>query len=142
MKGEAAPTVTEQAPALGISISVNLSQHHAITLQSHVANDEDPTWLVDKMTRQADRLIARYRIRDLKKNIEMNRNQVKNLVTDLARIDAIHKTQFDQSGRRGEYKLNSKQEAERNNALVTREKFEKLIADLEKELAEVEKEAQ
>lgn len=128
-------------PVLGISISVNLSQLHAITLQTHVAQDEDPTKAIDGMTRQADRLIARYRLKDLRKNLKLNETQLKHQIGDVARIDAMHVNDFRRSSKKGEFKLTSQQEAQKNTALVTRSRFEELIADLKTEIAEVEAEA-
>lgn len=140
---EAAQTKPIDVPSLGISMSVNLSKDHAITMQSFVSrDDDDPRTLIDKMARQADRLIARYRLKDLRKQLSMNQMQLKNMIGDLARIDAAHVSEFENSGRRGDFRRSPKQEGERNNALVTRERFEQVITDLVSQIAETEKEAE
>lgn len=140
---DAAPELVEKVPALGISMSINISQHHAITLQSFVDRDDgDAKALIDNMAKQADRLIARYRLKDLRKNLALNETQLKHLVEDLGRIDAAHLNQFEVGGKRGPFQRNAKQEGERNNALVTRKRFEELIAQLKADIAEVEKEAE
>lgn len=141
---EAAQTKPVEA-SIGISISVNLGKNHAITLQSYVArDDEDPKPLIDKMVRQADRLIARYEAKELRRNLELNEVQLKSLVGDVARIDAQHVAEWERNkgDRRGDFKPSPKQQAEKTNVLTTKSKFEAEIARLKKHVEELEKEAE
>ena len=128
--------------AVGISISVNLSNNHAITMQTHVAADAtNKNDVVDELTAIADRLIARYSLEAMRKQLTLLKDQLKNLVGNLARVDAQHQNAWKATGKKGEFKLTNQQQAERNNIVETEKRFREQIAALTIEIEETERKA-
>ena len=143
-RGETGSAIRDVVTALGLSVSVNLSEKHAITMQTHcdqAASAEHIDALLDKMVGRADRLVSRYRVRELRKQLAMQEMQFKHMVEDLARIDAAHANAWKASNKKGPFQRSNQQEAERNNAIMTRQRFEEVIAKLKVEIADLEKEA-
>lgn len=139
---ETGSVIREVTHAVAFSLSVNLSDKHAITMQTHTAADAtNKNDVVDELTSIADRLIARYSLKAMRKNLTLQETQLKNLIANIGRIDAAHRTAYDATGKRGEFKLSKHQQQERDNAIETRKRFEELIDATKKEIAETEKEA-
>lgn len=139
---EAAQTgsaIRDVTTAVGISISVNLSNNHAITMQTHVAADAtSKNAVVDELTGIADRLIAKYSLEALRKQLSLLTDQLKNLIGNVARIDAAHRNAYEKAGKRKPFELSAKQEMERNNALETEKRFREQIIALRSEIRETE----
>lgn len=142
--------MTEQAatpapiPALGISISVNLSAQHAITLQTHIASDvaaAEINLMTDKMASVADRLIARYKLGDMRKNLELHQRMVERATRDLNDLDARNRALHETSKKKGDLQLTNAQMADRNNAVKSIERFKEEIEKIQIEIRAAEKEA-
>lgn len=132
------------APALGISVSVNLSERHAITMQTHVdseASAEQINTMVDKIAGVSDRLIARYSLVALRKNLEVHETMVRRAKQDLMDLDARHQKDFVTSGKKGGLNLTNAQAADRNNSMKSIERFELEIEKIKAEIRDAEKEA-
>lgn len=142
-QNETASEIKDVTRAVAFSISVNLSDRHALTMQTHVdfqTTAEEMDALVDKLARRADRQVARYRFAALCKQVAMNIIQYRHMIEDVARIDAKHRQSWD-SKKRGEFKLNVQQEAERGNVMMTKTRFLESVRETGSELTALAEEA-
>lgn len=127
--------------ALGFSYSITLDDKRSLVLQTHLPLDcayGDLAGALDKMAHAADRQQARYHVKALKKSLAMQSKQLRRVTEDLARQDDINQAAFKRANKKGEYRLTDTQEVQRNNVLVTRERFREEVADIEREIAEAE----
>jgi len=135
--------VQQPAPALGVSLSVNLSATHALVMQTHVPADcSNPELdsLLDRMTRAADRQSAKYKLVDLRKGLELHETTLDRAVRDLNDLDARHRADYDKRGKAGDFRLDARQAADRENTLKSIQRFKEEIAKLKLEIENAEKE--
>lgn len=133
--------VSPDVAALGFSYSITLDDKRQLVLQTHLPLDGsvgDLNNALDKMSRAADRQAAKYLAKALRRSLAMQTKQLRRVTEDLAHQDDASQLAFKASGKKGVYRLNDQQEANRRNVLVTQERFKEEIADIERELKETE----
>lgn len=149
------------APALGMSVVMNMPGDRQATLQCFVAQEdgeEAANQLLDRMFRIADRQRARYELVDLSEQLAQHQRSLANFDADFARIEMdfakkkvereaeieayiaeaerLHKEGYDkwyESGRRGDY---VPQGSTKQAIDVARGAAKKVHADIEKAEAE------
>jgi hypothetical protein len=129
------------APALGFSITSNITDRSQIVVQSFVsldATDEQINTVLDKVMRACDRQRAKYQIKDFALKLEMEEASLADQVSKLADLQNKYAAEWQTTNRRGEYKLNANQQAGVDNARKTIEgmkfnveRYKKGLADLE-----------
>lgn len=134
-----APITT--APALGLSLQVQLSQKCTLVFQTHVDATENPNATLDKMANAADRLTARYELKEKRALLEQNEQGLKHMTEDLLRIDTRTRAEYDKSGKKGEQKLSNAQAADREKVQLGIERTKERVDIMRKELANLEAEA-
>lgn len=79
-----------QAPAIGMSVVMNMPGDRQATLQCFVAQEDGEVAandLLDRMFRIADRQRARYELSDFEQELEKHRRMLANFTEDFARIE-------------------------------------------------------
>lgn len=150
-------TLEKLSPALGISLSVQFGQDRGATFQTHIPLDcalPDINKALDKIMQVADRQRAIAALPDAHKKLERLEKMYVRINEDLVRLDStnhllvaenrrIHET----AGKRGEptkmapsiHAQNEKNNAERANALITKDRLKEDIQIAKDEIAELEK---
>lgn len=132
------------AVALGISYSVTLDAQRSLVFQTHVERDVEPSAMnavIDKMVAAANRQYATVELKNVKRQLEIQKTQLRRVTEDLSRLDDQARDAWTKAGKRGEFKLARNEEMHRENARVTQERFKEEITKLEVEVAELEKTA-
>jgi hypothetical protein len=133
---------TVKDPAIGISYGIQIDEKRNIVMQAFVARDCDAVEfnrVLDKVAAAMDRQAARYGLKALRKSLAMQQKQLRRVTEDLFNIDERNQTLFKASGKRGEYKRSTEQEAHRTNVLTTQKRFQEEIDELKAEIFEAEK---
>ena len=97
---------------------------------------EDLNKALDKITKAADRQVAKYMLLSLNKELRQREQAVKDQAEDFARVEAENHKRWDESGRKGPYKLDAKETAALNNIEISKGKFAADIADIKARIAE------
>lgn len=129
------------APALGISMNVQVDGNRQLVFQTHVSRDDTPEVLhkaLDQISKAADRQVAKYMLIALRKELHRHKKALADQIEDTARVEETNRAAWDESGRHGEYKLGPKEKAALANILVSKQKYEKEIADIEQQIKETE----
>lgn len=127
--------------ALGFSVNVQVDGNRQIAFQTFVSRDGplgDLNAALDKITKAADRQVAKYMLVSLRKELRQREQAVKDQAEDLARVEAENHKRWDDSGRKGPYKLDAKESAALNNIEISKGKFIADIADIKARIAENE----
>ena len=143
-------SVPAQELATAITLSVALAEGRSLVLQTYLGRDqplEDYHRLLDALGMAADRQQARYKLENLRANLELHEKQLKHSKEDLPRVEAeTHKRAqeaWKASGKKGDYKLTTQETqqlaAHKNNFAINTKRFEEEIAKLKVEIAACEK---
>lgn len=127
-------------PTIGISLQIPLAKDGTtLVLQSLIARDCEPQHLnalLDKIQKAGSRQQAKSELPNLKIQLANSVSQLEAGVTQLNNIDEMHRNE--QAGRRGELRLNPKQQQDRNNVQTNQKRLQDQIALLEKTIKEAE----
>lgn len=116
------PDDTPAAPALGFSITANITDRSQIVVQSFVpldATDDQINETLDKVFRATDRQRAKYQIKDFKLKAELEEQALADQVAKVADLQNKYAAEHTASGRRGEYKPSENQRVAIENARKT-----------------------
>lgn len=129
--------VEPSAIALGWSFQAQIDRDHILTAQTHVPLDASPTQInaaLDKMADAMDRIKARYRKIELEQVIAGRQTMLESAKKDMDILDDKMREDHARSGRRGEFQLTSKQQADRNNFKSTIDRMQMEMTDAQAEL--------
>ena len=138
---DGSPKEVVAAIALGVSMNVQVDGNRQIVFQTHVGRDDPLPILnaaLDKMTQAADRQVAKYMLISLRKELHQHEKALKDQTEDMARVQAENLERWEQSGRKGAYKLDAKEQAALANIKVSTQKYVSEIADIKARIAETE----
>lgn len=139
---DAAHEYVQKVPALGLSLQVQLSPKCTLVFQSHVDAIESPNALLDRMVNAADRLAARYELKEKRVLLEQNEVGLRHMVEDLNRIHARNRAAHDASGKRGDYKPTNAEKTDLEKINIGKERTQQRIDAMKLEIAQLEKDAQ
>lgn len=125
----------EKAAAIGFSFSAKLGDKLDLVVQTHVDRDAplaSVNAVVDKVRQVLERQKAAAELVELRAKLKYDEKKLLQLKEDFVAITERHQKAWASSGKRGEFKLGVKEEAERNNALSTIDRYE-LEIKLDKE---------
>ena len=134
-------TPAGSAPALGFSITANITGSAPIVAQSFVpfeAGDDEINAALDKVMKAIDRQQAKYQVKDLKRKLEQEEIVLKDQVEKVANLQNTAAAEHAQSGRRGEYKPNVQQAAAIENSRKTIEGMKFNVGRYRQNLQELE----
>lgn len=129
------------SPAIGFSFAVQLDDKKGITAQTHVDQEwgvEAINEVLDKIATVIERQAAKANLAEWKRKLASDEKRLKSLIEDLARLDEQHKAAWEGSGKRGPFKLSTKEEADRRNAESTRDRYAMEIEVDKERIAELE----
>lgn len=129
------------APALGISMNVQVDGNRQLVFQTHVGRDDPPQVLhaaLDTIAKAADRQVARYMLVSLRKELARHKKALADQIEDTERVNADNKARWEEGGRKGPYKLDAKEKAALANILISKQKYQKEIADIEQQITDTE----
>jgi hypothetical protein len=129
------------APALGFSITSNITDRSQIVVQSFVpldASDEQINDTLDKVMKACDRQRAKYQLKDFKLKMEMEEAALADQISKVADLQNSYVNEHATSGRRGEFKPSANQTAAINNARKTIEGMKFNVERYRANLAELE----
>ena len=129
------------APALGVSLKIQLDPMRELVFQTHVERD-DPSLnaILDRVTGAGDRQAKKYRLITLRRELDINENRLKDMREDLVQIDRREQEEWIRSGRKGDFKLSSTQREARKNAQITDARGQEIIGRIKDEIAQLESE--
>jgi hypothetical protein len=131
----------EKVPAIGFSFSAEIGQKLSLVAQTHIDRDaplDQINTLMDKVRRALEHQKAAAELIELRQKLKYDEKKLRQLKEDFAEIERRRKHEWDNSPKRGEFKLSPKEQGERNNALSTIDRYE-LEIELDKEnIAECE----
>lgn len=151
-------TPAPAAPALGFSITSNITDRSQIVVQSFVpldASDEEINAVLDKVMKACDRQRAKYLVNDFKlkaeleaQSLEAQKKVMEKKVAGLADLKNSYQNEWTASNRRGEFKFTSQQESnvskvqlEIENMAKTVEAMQQNVERYKSNLAELEAQA-
>lgn len=115
------PDGTPAAPALGFSITSNITDRSQIVVQSFVpldATDEQINDTLDKVMKACDRQRAKYLVNDFKlkaqleeQSLEAQKKVMQDRIAKLADLKNTYQAEWTSSQRRGEFKMTTTQES-------------------------------
>lgn len=129
------------APALGFSITANIHDRSQIVAQSFVpfeSSDEQINAALDKVMKALDRQQAKYQVKDLKRKMEQEAMILADQVEKVANLQNAAAAEHAESGRRGEFKLNTQQKTAVDNAKKTIEGMKFNVERYRVNIAELE----
>lgn len=134
-------TPAPAAPALGFSITSNITDRSQIVVQSFVPLDaplEQINDVLDKVMKACDRQRARYLIDDFKLKLQMEENSLEAqrkvaaaYVAKLADLKNAYQAEWDTSGKRSEFKLSHQQQSNVEKVQLDIENMKKTIDGME-----------
>lgn len=128
-------------PALGFSYSITIDDKHSIVMQTFLPRRCSLTELdevLDKTRVAVERQANIRMIPQLRKSLKLQQKQFQRVTQDLAFQDELNQTAFKAAGKKGIFRLSNEQTQHRANVLVTQTRFKEEIADIERELADLE----
>jgi len=138
-------TPAPTAPALGFSITSNITDRSQIVVQSFVPLDADDTLInttLDKVMRACDRQRAKYLVDDFRLKLQLEENALeaqKQVMTDrvskLADLKNTYQQEWSTSNRRGEFKLSTQQEGNISKVQTDIENMKKTVEGMEQNVA-------
>lgn len=146
---DASPLPPQEA-ATAIQLHINVAQNRQLVFSSAVGREDSRkahSDVVDKWLAVADRLELVYELRKLRAELKQMTREYEHMQEDRARIDAKLQSDWEAANRRGPFKLEGKNKVDRDNADVTRKRYEdemgfrtKQIENLEGQLAALDAE--
>jgi hypothetical protein len=131
----------QTAPALGISVNVQVDGNRQIAFQTFVARDDSPqvlNKLLDQISKAADRQVAKAVLISLRKELYQHEKALRDQAEDTERVNAQKHSEWEASGRKGPYKLDDKEKAALNNIAISAQKYKDGIVDIKAKIAEAE----
>lgn len=127
------------AVALGFSFQVQFEDRRIMTAQTHVPQDADPAQInavLDKLADAVDRIEARYRERQLARQLVQETRLRREAAEQADRIEQKAKDGYADNPRRGPYKMSQTEQAAKDNLEKTMARHDLIIGDVQEELAE------
>lgn len=134
-------TPAPAAPALGFSITSNITDRSQIVVQSFVpldATDDDINKVLDKVMLAVDRQRAKYQIKDFRLKLDMEEASLADQRNKVADLQNAYLNEHTASGRRGDYKPTVNQRVAVDNARKTIEAMTHNVERYRANLAELE----
>jgi hypothetical protein len=129
------------APALGVSLKIQLDPMRELVFQTHVERDEPNLHqILDRITGAGDRQAKKYRLITLHRELGINETRLKDMRADLVHIDRQAQEEWIKTGRKGDFKLSSTQREARKNAEITDARGQEIIQRIKDEIATLESE--
>lgn len=132
----------EPARAIGYSFSVTLDDKRQIVAQTHV----DQEWgqeaideVLDKIAKSVQRQKDMFYLADLKRWLPVKKRKLEEQNKLFGLIEDRHKADWATRGKKGEFRLDPKEEGERKTALSGIDRYMEEIAIDEAEIAKLEK---
>lgn len=125
--------------AIGISLSVALDDKRSIVFQTHVPQSAtlfSMHKLTDMLSAVADRQEAKVRREKLAGELETHHITLERFVKNLADVDAKMRNDWIARGRKGDAKLSATEQVNRDNLLVSVDRYKQEITKITKEIAE------
>ena len=135
------PRMVQAAPVIGVSFNFKIDDRREIVAQTHIERDASSAEVdatLDKVRTALERQKTISDLADFKTKLKYDEKKLEQLREDFVRIDQRHRADWEQSSRRGEFKLGTKEQSERNNALTTIDRYELEIKLDRENLAECE----
>lgn len=139
------PEDTPAAPALGFSITSNITDRSQIVVQSFVpldASSEEINAVLDKVMKACDRQRAKYLIDDCKLKLTMEENSLaaqkkvlETNVSKLADLKNAYQNEWDTSGRKSEFKMSHQQQSNVERVQTDIENMKKTVEAMEQNVA-------
>lgn len=133
-------TPAPAAPALGFSITSNITDRSQIVVQSFVpldATDDEINAVLDKVMKACDRQRAKYLVNDFKlkaeledQALEAQKKVLEDRVGKLADLKNIYQSEWTDSNRRGDFKMTTQQEANVGKVQTDIENMAKTVAGM------------
>lgn len=118
------------SPAIGFSINYQIDDRRGIVAQTHVPQDASSATMdevLDRIFTSIDRRVTMFKLEDWHRKLANDQKQLKRLEEDYARIGEVHLAAWEASGKRGAFKLDTKQEQDKRNAESTLERYRQEI---------------
>ena len=131
-----------QAPAVGITFSMELTQSRSLTFQTAIARDDAlPVYdaALDKLAAAAERLKASYTVKQLRVELEQERKLVEQCSEDLRAFRVGIDSAWNVGGRKGSPKASDAQNAKDIQIANTVKAHQMRATTLEAEIAECER---
>lgn len=136
------PTYTGDEIALGITYQVAIGERRSIVVQTHVGqstSEKDINDLFDRLMKATDRVNAKYRLEELQREVKLTTNQFALSLDNITENKTKWQEEWERKGRRGTFEPAGNQREIMNNVEKQHERFRQTIANLEVEIAELEK---
>lgn len=120
-----------EAPAIGFSISVQIGEKQSIVAQTHVdqsASLSEINAVIDKVQAAMERQKLKVDLADWRKKLAFDEKKLRQIQEDFTRLEENHARAWESKGKRGEFKLGLKEEADRRNAQSTIERYQQELA--------------
>lgn len=138
-------TPAPAAPALGFSITSNITDRSQIVVQSFVpldASDSEINAVLDKVMKALDRQRAKYLVDDFRLKLTMEENSLasqrrvlEDRVAQLANLKNTYQQEHETSGRRSAFKLDERQKANVDRVQTDIENMKKTVEGMESNVA-------
>jgi hypothetical protein len=130
--------------ALGITCQLQIGERRSIVIQTHTVQSVEPkelNALFDKIWTAADRINARYRLKELLLNKKMQQDQMAMIMDNNAQTRAKWEKEWGDAnrGRRGPFSLNAQQHNLHQQQQTQIERHKNEIAALETEIKDTER---
>jgi hypothetical protein len=125
--------------AIGISFSINLNSTQQIVFQTHIPQDAtqgEIDTLLEKMQRAAGRQEAMERLETLTRDRAKDQGTYDVTAAALERYDTSRQAAFQQAGKRGEFKLTTAEQAQKENLTLNLEKHKEVLKRYDDGIAE------
>lgn len=135
--------MADEARAIGFSVQITLDDKRTIVAQTHLGQDESQAAVdkvLDKITASVERQKKRFLLNDLKRWFPTKQKKLEEQRKLLTVVDARHQAEWTRQGKKGAFKLDPKQEGERNTVFSGIDRYIEEIAIDEAEIAALEKE--
>lgn len=118
------------SPAIGFSINYQIDERRGIVAQTHVPQAASPAEMDDVLDRiftSIDRRVTVFKLEDWQRKLANDQKQLARLMEDFIRIGETHQAAWAASGKKGAFRLDTKQEADKRNAESTIERYRQEI---------------
>lgn len=129
------------AIAVGFSINFAFDEKRGIVAQLHVPLDSSASEIdaaLDKVIASVERQGLKLRLEGWREKLADDTKRLERLVEDYRRIGEQHQAAWEASAKRGPFKLDQKQEADKRNAQSTIDRYRDELTLDEQRIAECE----
>jgi paraquat-inducible protein B len=127
------------AIAIGWSFQTQIDERRILTAQTHVPADADPEQIsraLDKIADQLDRMEARYRARQLERQLVQEKRLREEATKAIDRVEKKAQEQYAANPRRAPMKLSQTEESAKQNLESTISRHDLIIGDVERDLSD------